>query len=760
MTSLLLAALLSANAPGEVKPVVTVLYFENRTGNADLDVLRKGLSEMMVTDLVAWDGVTVVERDRLEAVLAELELQTSKAFDKSTTVKVGKLIGAQYVVNGSIHRQVDALRVDAQILRVQDGKVVASASISDHQDRIFDIEQQLVDKLTVAIDLRLKDTAQRKRAKAPNLDALLQYSKAIDLSDRGRVEEAQAAMAAVVSKSPTFGMARERKEYLLKKLKEAEERRKDAVTDAVVALGKLSETELARVKDFAKLDPAGQERALIMRGLRAQFLARLLKQALSWRLDNPRVIKLGKEADALKLMQAWLENERRKLDEVRQWKPGFGGYGSRDVSGALEEQVKAAGFDEDVRLEPAEIVIDIAEFVVLGRLSDGKGFNVAPPLGVLSPREHDLAMGELDEAIAAAEAAWKAAPAGERRYQEHQLVRTLQAKAELLEALRRDDDAASAWQRIMDLLPTSEAAVGAERRIKDIIEGRSNSRRARAEFEADLAGCEDFHVPEEISFHLRRGGLKGLDGLAKTLEEKCLGAPGLAMAWQRFYSSLASTAARAEDCERAKRWHLMKYAYGETGPRGFDQYLTRDEGWCSYGLTEDTLPSLVRVSVTNLGSRDERGPFVGKGLQDLLEEAFGARGVALESGGTSHGGHQVFWLDPELQGDEFGVTVRSLGNDDRRLVMSKGGVLNVEEVIGPLFATLRTGANPGPRKAVKTISLELAVEYGRAMDLYEDRKWAAAREAFEALSQKYPDVRPARVRAFLAAAKERKERSR
>jgi len=82
MTSLLLASVLAA-AAGDAKPVVSVLYFENRTGSAELDVLRKGLSEMMVTDLVAWDGVTVVERDRLEAVLSELKLQSTKAHARS-----------------------------------------------------------------------------------------------------------------------------------------------------------------------------------------------------------------------------------------------------------------------------------------------------------------------------------------------------------------------------------------------------------------------------------------------------------------------------------------------------------------------------------------------------------------------------------------------------------------------------------------------------------------------------------------------------
>lgn len=758
MTTILLAGLMTVVAATE-KPVVSVLYFENRTGSAELDVLRKGLSEMMVTDLVAWDGVTVVERERLEAVLSELKLQSTKAFDKATTVKVGKLVGAGYIITGAMFRQGEKLRVDAQIVQVQDGKVVASASIEDHQDRVFDIEQKLADKLTVAIDVKLKDPSQRKRAKAPSLDALLQYSKAIDLSDRGRFDEAQKAMAAVVSKSPTFGMARERKEYLLKKLAEYEARRKDMVTEAVAELGKVTETGLAQVKDFAKLAEPSQQRALIMRGLRGQFLARLLKQALSWRLDSPRVVKPGKEADALKLMQGWLDNQRSLQADAQVWNP-IGVKTSLRVQDDLVEKVKAAGFEDDVTVDPSRLVINRARFVVLGELNDGANFRVAPPLGVLSPKEHDLAMAELDEAIVRAETDWKQAAQNVKDFYEGVLSTALEGKAEILEGLRRDDDAASAWQRLLDTLPNGHRAEYAEKKIKEIIEGSGYERGQRAEFEEDLANCEEFNPGTEVDWYLARGGLKGLDEIAKLMEDKCLGFPGLKVGWERLYRDLANTAARVEDCERAKKWHLLKYVYGEVGPVDFDKYLTRDEGWCNYGLTQDTLPSLVRVKVGDLGSKDKREPIIRDGLRDLLPEEFAARGVALETGGTYHGGSRSIYFDVDLKGEELAITVRTSGDNERRVVVSKNGQLALSELLDPYFKTLRTGAPPGPWKASKSISVALALEYGQAVGLFEDRKYAEARAAFEALVEKYPNVRPARVRAQLAAMKERKEQSR
>src|SRR5262245_31477547 len=118
---LALFALTMISAAGAAKPAVSVLYFENRTGRADLDLLRKGLADMIVTDLVAWDGVTVVERERLEQVLGELSLQQSKRFDASARQRVGKLLGAKYILSGAMSSAGDTLAIDAQLVDVESG---------------------------------------------------------------------------------------------------------------------------------------------------------------------------------------------------------------------------------------------------------------------------------------------------------------------------------------------------------------------------------------------------------------------------------------------------------------------------------------------------------------------------------------------------------------------------------------------------------------------------------------------------------------
>src|SRR4051812_27872671 len=125
-----------------------VVYFDNQTTKPEFDVMKKGLADMIITDLVAYDGVTVVERDKLEAVMGELKLQQGKAFDPATRQKVGKLAGARYLISGAMIGVLPEVRLDARVTEVAGGKDVASASVRGTPDRLFDLEQELVGKLT------------------------------------------------------------------------------------------------------------------------------------------------------------------------------------------------------------------------------------------------------------------------------------------------------------------------------------------------------------------------------------------------------------------------------------------------------------------------------------------------------------------------------------------------------------------------------------------------------------------------------------
>src|SRR5215510_15000642 len=115
----LLAATLAASAPAAAAPArsagpatVTVLYFDNDTGDASLTYLGKGLADMMITDLAAVPAIQVVEREKLESLLKELKLQRTRYFDPRTAQQIGKGLGARFAVTGSFTSLAPEMRID------------------------------------------------------------------------------------------------------------------------------------------------------------------------------------------------------------------------------------------------------------------------------------------------------------------------------------------------------------------------------------------------------------------------------------------------------------------------------------------------------------------------------------------------------------------------------------------------------------------------------------------------------------------------
>jgi TolB-like protein len=214
MSALFLSLLLAAAAPEP--PTVAVLYFDYSGKTAELEVLKKGLAQMLISDLSQSERIRLVERDRLEAVLAELDLGKSKKVDPATAAKIGKLLGARYLVLGGYFDLMDALRVDARVVEVETGRVVKSVGGQGLRDEFLELEQRLARDLALVLEgeLPAKTTAppatpapkSGKPAKL-KLGTAVKYSQALDAKDRKDKKAAATAMKEVVREQPDFSLA-------------------------------------------------------------------------------------------------------------------------------------------------------------------------------------------------------------------------------------------------------------------------------------------------------------------------------------------------------------------------------------------------------------------------------------------------------------------------------------------------------------------------------------------------------------------------
>ena len=85
------------------KPVIAVIEFKNESGAAWWNGgVGWELSGMLSNELAATGDFRVLERTKLESVMSEQDLAMSGRVDPSTGAKFGKLVGAQYLIAGTV----------------------------------------------------------------------------------------------------------------------------------------------------------------------------------------------------------------------------------------------------------------------------------------------------------------------------------------------------------------------------------------------------------------------------------------------------------------------------------------------------------------------------------------------------------------------------------------------------------------------------------------------------------------------------------
>ncbi len=100
--SLILALVLFISlADAQLKKRVAISSFEDKTGSG-YSHLGSGVADMLTTALVKSAKFTVIERQELERVLSEQKLGESGLVTAETAPKIGKLLGVELLIVGSV----------------------------------------------------------------------------------------------------------------------------------------------------------------------------------------------------------------------------------------------------------------------------------------------------------------------------------------------------------------------------------------------------------------------------------------------------------------------------------------------------------------------------------------------------------------------------------------------------------------------------------------------------------------------------------
>lgn len=208
------------------KPVVAVLRFDNNSfgkGAADYNNVGKGISAMLINDLAANPKVVVVDRDRIQQILQEQNLVKQGAVDPTTAVRIGKLVGAQYLVTGGfMNNGSGTVVLTAHSTNIETGVIGNPQKVQGSSDDVLGLISQLSEK--VSKDMKLPPIAGGTmgmtpgagktgdvgaRPKKMDLRTVMLYSKALDAKDKGNNAKAAELFRQVLQKFPKYTPARQ-----------------------------------------------------------------------------------------------------------------------------------------------------------------------------------------------------------------------------------------------------------------------------------------------------------------------------------------------------------------------------------------------------------------------------------------------------------------------------------------------------------------------------------------------------------------------
>src|SRR5438034_9509944 len=180
----------------DTRPGIAVLPFNNGgsygQGKEDFDALERGIAGMMISELTQNPAARVVERQEIQRIIDEQNLVGQNRVDPQTAAKVGKLVGARYVIAGTFIDFYGDFRLDARLVNVETSEIVKVESDRMQRDHLFDIIRTVAARLmkdTNLPPLPRQASDQRTNRQIPT-EALTFYSKALLFQDRGQKDKA------------------------------------------------------------------------------------------------------------------------------------------------------------------------------------------------------------------------------------------------------------------------------------------------------------------------------------------------------------------------------------------------------------------------------------------------------------------------------------------------------------------------------------------------------------------------------------------
>lgn len=183
-------------------PAVAVLPFANRSSNPDDEYFADGLSEDLITALSSWKSFPVIARN-------------STFIYKGKDVRmeqVGTELGARYVLEGSVRRSGDQVRITVQLGDTQTGHQLWAERIDRRMEDVFAVQDEITERVVDAVtpELHLAELRRSTAKGTDNLSAWDYYIRGMaffNREERADNERARKLFEQATERDPSYAEA-------------------------------------------------------------------------------------------------------------------------------------------------------------------------------------------------------------------------------------------------------------------------------------------------------------------------------------------------------------------------------------------------------------------------------------------------------------------------------------------------------------------------------------------------------------------------
>jgi adenylate cyclase len=192
---------IAAGAAPSSKPSIAVLPFTSMSGDVEQQYFGDGITEDIITELARFRSLHVLARNTSFRYRGQdVDVQ-----------RVGRELGVQYIVEGSVRRLGERIRITAQLIDTATGHHVWADRFDRNQEELFAVQDQVVKTIAATLVGRMQAAAtERAQRKAPaSLAAyeLVLKGDALPLYRPGASEEARKLFEQAIALDPGYAKA-------------------------------------------------------------------------------------------------------------------------------------------------------------------------------------------------------------------------------------------------------------------------------------------------------------------------------------------------------------------------------------------------------------------------------------------------------------------------------------------------------------------------------------------------------------------------